>query len=81
MRALLGAEISLDPRGSVTVFEVPFGEPMGLGAVAGCDSELSRPLVAGLPRDFADAALDVLAGDTGSGFAGQAAARRPRGFR
>lgn len=34
VRALLGAEFSLDPRGSVTVFEVPFGQPMGLGAVA-----------------------------------------------
>ena len=63
MRALLGAEFSPDPLGTVTIFEVPFGEPMGLGAVAGCGSELGRPLVAGLPRDFADAVLDGLAGD------------------
>ncbi|WP_030976647.1 hypothetical protein [Streptomyces sp. NRRL S-1824] len=67
MRASLGAEFSLDPRGLVTVFEVPFGEPLGLGAAAGCGSELGRPLVAGLPRDFADAALDGLSGDTGVG--------------
>ncbi|WP_319593839.1 hypothetical protein [Streptomyces sp. ID05-04B] len=66
MRALLGAEFSPDPLGTVTIFEVPFGEPMGLGAVAGCGSELGRPLVAGLPRDFADAVLDGLAGDTGA---------------
>ncbi|MEU1304325.1 MULTISPECIES: hypothetical protein [Streptomyces] len=62
VRALLGAEFSPDPQGSLTVFEVPFGEAMGLGAVAGCASELGRPLVAGLPRDFADAALEGLAG-------------------
>jgi hypothetical protein len=60
MRALLGAEFSPNPHGTLTVFEVPFGEAMGLGAVAECASELGRPLVAGLPRDFADAALDGL---------------------
>lgn len=63
MRALLGAEFSPDPHASGTVFEVPFGEPMGLDAVAGCGSELGGPLVAGLPSDFADAALAGLAGD------------------
>lgn len=67
MRALLGAEFLLDSQTSETVFEVPFGEPMRLGAVAGCRSELGRPLVAGLPRDFANAALQGLAGDTGVG--------------
>ncbi|WP_328364842.1 hypothetical protein OG800_34130 [Streptomyces sp. NBC_00445] len=51
----------------MTVFEVPFGEPMRLGVLAGCSSELGRPLVAGLPRDFADAVLDGLARDTGVG--------------
>ncbi|WP_432137389.1 MULTISPECIES: hypothetical protein [unclassified Streptomyces] len=65
MRALLGAEFSPDPRGAVTVFEIPFGESAGLGAVTGCGSELGPPLVAGLPSDFAAAALDGLAGDTG----------------
>ncbi|MFF0969257.1 hypothetical protein ACWDQO_36145 [Streptomyces sp. NPDC003703] len=63
MRALLGAEFSPDPQGSSTVFEVPFCEAMGLGAVATCASELGSPLVAGLPRDFAGAVLDGLAGD------------------
>ncbi|MEV6028789.1 hypothetical protein [Streptomyces sp. NPDC052036] len=63
MRALLGAAFSPDPQGTFIVFEVPFGEEMGLGAVATCAGELGPPLVAGMPRDFADAALDGLAGD------------------
>ncbi|MGY1500587.1 hypothetical protein ACW4TU_29095 [Streptomyces sp. QTS52] len=62
MRALLGAELSLGPQASKTLFEVPYGEPMGLGAVAACSSELGPPLVAGLPRDFSDAALEGLVG-------------------
>ncbi|MEV0280780.1 hypothetical protein AB0I22_30935 [Streptomyces sp. NPDC050610] len=65
MRALLGAEFTPGPVGAVTVFEVPFGGPLGLGADAECESELGRPLAAGLPRDFASAALDGLAGDVG----------------
>ncbi|WP_152617710.1 hypothetical protein [Phaeacidiphilus oryzae] len=75
MRALLGAEFSPDPSGSATEFEVPFDEPLGLGAVAHahCRSELGRSLVAGLPGDFAAAVLD--------GLAGEAAARTlPRGL-
>lgn len=63
MRALLGAEFSPNARGAVTVFEVPFGAPMGFGATAECSSELGRPLVAGLPHDFVGAVLDGLAGD------------------
>ncbi|WP_157876529.1 hypothetical protein [Streptomyces graminilatus] len=63
MRALLGAEFSLDSQASGTLFEVPYGAAMGLDEVAGCRSELGRPLVAGLPRDFAHAALDGLVGD------------------
>lgn len=62
MRALVGAEFSPNQQGSVTVFEVPFGGPLGLGAVAECASELGGPLVAGLPRDFAAALLDGLTG-------------------
>jgi hypothetical protein len=67
MRALLGAEFSPDPHGSSTVFEIPFGEAMGLGAVATCASGLGHPLVAGMPRDFAGAALDGLATDPAAG--------------
>ncbi|WP_131765159.1 hypothetical protein [Candidatus Protofrankia californiensis] len=63
MRALLGAQFMPDPQSLVTAFEVPFGEPLGFGLVADCGSELGRPLVAGLPRDFADATLAGLAGD------------------
>ncbi|MEV7811111.1 hypothetical protein AB0P05_10260 [Streptomyces flaveolus] len=66
MRALLGAEFSPGPEGSVTVFEVPFGEPLGDDAVTGCRSELGRPLAAGMPSDFAQAALGGLAGDEGA---------------
>lgn len=63
MRALLGARYTPDSTSTTTVFEVPFGEPLGLGAATGCQSELGPPLVAGLPSDFADAALAGLAGD------------------
>lgn len=47
----------------MTVFEVPFGEPIGRGSVANCGSELGPPLIAGLPSDFAEVALAGLAGE------------------
>jgi hypothetical protein len=62
MRALLRAIFTPDPEIAVTVFEVPYSERMGFGAVAGCLSELGRPLVAGLPLDFAGAVLEGVAG-------------------
>lgn len=62
MRALLGARFVPGAEGPATLFEVPFGAPLGLGAPAHCASELGRPLVAGLPSDFAGAALTGLAG-------------------
>ena len=63
MRALLGAQFTVDPLTTVTAFEVPFGEPLGWGSVADCHSELGPPLTAGLPSDFAEAALAGLTGD------------------
>ncbi|HSY16427.1 MAG TPA: hypothetical protein VK816_10590 [Jatrophihabitantaceae bacterium] len=57
-RALLGGEFAPDPAGAQTMFEVPYGLPLlEFGDVAECRSELGKPLVAGLPSDFADAAL------------------------
>jgi len=63
MRALLGARFTPDPLTTLAAFEVPFGEPLGRGSVANCHSELGPPLTAGLPSDFAEAALAGLTGD------------------
>ena len=65
MRALLGAQFTSDPLTTVTVFEVPFGEPLWRGSVANCGSELGPPLIAGLPSDFAEVALAGLTGEAG----------------
>ena len=65
MRALLGAVFLPDPSAQLTVVEVPFGADAGWDAVAGCSSELGHPLVAGLSRGFACAALDGLTAGPG----------------
>lgn len=62
MRALLGGAFTPDPGGATTAFEIPVGGPLGIGSPAECDSELGRRLVAGMPEDFADAAMSGLAG-------------------
>ncbi len=63
MRALLGGEFTPDPEATTTAFVVPHGGELTFGASADCASELGRPLVAGLPQDFADAVLLGLSGD------------------
>ncbi|MGB3442606.1 MAG: hypothetical protein WBA97_28010 [Actinophytocola sp.] len=61
MRALLGATFVPDPASTVTVIEVPEGEPLGRDSPATCVSELGTPLMPGLPSDFAGAVADGLA--------------------
>ena len=60
MRALLGATFVPDPASTVTVVEVPEGEPLGWGSPTTCVSELGTPLVPGLPSDFTGAVADGL---------------------
>lgn len=55
VRALIGGE--LRPNGEKAVLEVAFGDDLSSGAQPNCPSALATPLVAGLPRDFAAAAL------------------------
>ena len=66
MRSLLGGEFTPDPQATTTAFVVPHGGELTFGASADCASELGRPLVAGLPQDFADAVPQGLSGDAGA---------------
>lgn len=59
-RALLGGVFTsaVRPLDLVTVLEVPFAaDLMEIQTPPNCRSELGQPLIAGLPRDFADAVL------------------------
>ncbi|MFD9718554.1 hypothetical protein [Streptomyces sp. NPDC059076] len=59
-RSLLGGEFTpcLKPQELVTAFEVPFGDDLvEIHSPPNCQSELGRPLIAGLPRDFVEAVL------------------------
>lgn len=63
-RALLGAEFVPDSSRSVTTFETHFSGYLVSGAAAECRSELGGSLVAGLPRDFSDAAHEGIFGES-----------------
>jgi hypothetical protein len=64
MRALLGGEFQAGP--GPTRYEVLVGRaPFDNGDPATCPSQLGRPLVPGLPVDFAPAALSGLMADAG----------------
>jgi hypothetical protein len=58
-RALVGG--SFEPQGSTFKVQVGSSGDLTLGAPRNCRSLLGRPLVAGLPEEFAQAALDGLA--------------------
>ncbi|MFI6287825.1 hypothetical protein ACIBCM_24285 [Streptomyces sp. NPDC051018] len=54
-----------DPREAVTVLEVPHqGSLLEFPSCPSCHSELGRPLIAGLPDDFAGAVLTGLADES-----------------
>ncbi len=60
-RALLGGQFAPSTAQELTCQVLVADQPAGLGQPATCDSELGRPLVPGLPDEFADSVLEGIA--------------------